>query len=525
MKQIIHIFKKDVRHHWLEIVLCQAALLGYVWHELHGWEADEIYLGFARFLPSAIISILPIAWWLFIFRVVQGESLVGDRQFWVTRPYEWKKLLAAKVLMILVFINLPIFCAQLFFLAKAHFTPLPYLFGLLCMQLMLVLFPFLPIMAMAAVTRNIAQGLLGLLGVSLFVAGMLALDTYLPTFAMADVYVSDWMQGALVVIACAMVVWVQFKWRKTARARLFLASAPAALLILFFAAPLFIHAENDYPSPSGGSVPFSVASYGKPTAPKIPADNDEDVNITVPVVTTGLQAGYVARITSAQLRLETKDGMHWDSKWQGAYDFFFPGQLAWAQDFTMSYKDFEKLKSFRFKATISFKVEIFQDRGAQQIKAGKGEFEIPHVGLCHVDTRRFNSIECHSPLVKPEIALIQLQYADSTCPVLQNKKEDQDDDDSAPQVPLRGSAYDWELNGDERPAEYGINPVESFTLYFKERAKYSEHVRICPGTPLMLSFPVSVQRTRAEFEINQFNLEEYRKEPFRISSWGIALRR
>jgi len=30
--------------------------------------------------------------------VVHAESLVGDRQFWITRPYEWKKLLTAKAL-------------------------------------------------------------------------------------------------------------------------------------------------------------------------------------------------------------------------------------------------------------------------------------------------------------------------------------------------------------------------------------------------------------------------------------------
>ncbi|HEY4677125.1 MAG TPA: hypothetical protein VIJ01_08185, partial [Candidatus Angelobacter sp.] len=217
MNQIANIFKKDVRHHWIEILLCQAALMAYVWLEIHAWKQGELYLGFGRFLPDVVYIALPITWWFLISRAVQSESLVGDRQFWITRPYEWKKLLAAKALMVLVFINLPLFCAQLFLLVRAHFMPLPYLAGVLYMQLMLILIPFVPILAMAAVTRNIAQGLLGVLGIILFIAGMLALDTYMPEAAAADANISDWLQGALVTIACIMAIGVQFKMRKTGR--------------------------------------------------------------------------------------------------------------------------------------------------------------------------------------------------------------------------------------------------------------------------------------------------------------------
>jgi hypothetical protein len=37
-----------------------------------------------------------------------GESLVDDPQFWITRPYEWKKLLTAKALSFVAFVNLPL---------------------------------------------------------------------------------------------------------------------------------------------------------------------------------------------------------------------------------------------------------------------------------------------------------------------------------------------------------------------------------------------------------------------------------
>ena len=345
MKQVMHVFKKDTRHHWIEIVLCQAALVTYVWHEIHDWRSGELYLGFGRFLPTVIYVALPITWWFLISRVVQSESLVGDRQFWITRPYEWKKLLAAKVLIILLFINLPLFCAQIFLLLKANFALWPYLPGVLFMQLMLILIPFVPILAMAAVTRNIAQGLLGVLGIVLFIAGMLVLETYMPEAAVADANISDWLQGALVTIASIMAIGVQFKMRKTGRARMFLASAPVALLVLFIATPYLVSGENDPPVLSGSSAPFRAALNQKPSAPTAPPDKDEDVTISVPIVALGPPVGYMTQIQAARLHLENQEGVRWDSKWQGAYNSFLPGENRWAQDFRLSYKEFEKMKS------------------------------------------------------------------------------------------------------------------------------------------------------------------------------------
>jgi hypothetical protein len=522
MNQVMHVFKKDARHHWIEIVLCQAALVAYVWHEIQEWTSRELYLGSNRFLslPTVIYFALPITWWFFISRVVQSESLVGDRQFWITRPYEWKKLLAAKALMILCFINLPLFCAQIFLLLKAGFAPWQYLPGVLFMQLMLILLPFVPILAMATVTRNIAQGLLGVLAIILFIAGMLVLGTYMPEAVAADGEISDWIQGALVVIASVMAIGVQFRWRKTGRARMFLASAPVVLLVLFIATPYLLHGENDFPVLSGSSAPLRAALSYKPSAPRVPPDKDEDVTIAVPILTLGPEAGYMAKINAARLRLENEEGVRWDSKWQSVHIFFLPGENRWMQDFKLSQQEFEKMKSLQFKATVSLKSEIFQDHDARQIKLGQGEFEMPGVGRCHLEAKSLTSILCHSPLVKPESVFIKVQSADSTCPPLQD-----DEEDSAPATPVNILAYAWELNGDERPAEYGLNPVETFTLYMRERDTYASSVRICPGTPLTLSFPMFSQSARTEFEINQFNLEEYRQEPFRFRFGGITVRK
>src|SRR5438128_955136 len=100
MKQILHIFQKDVRRYWREVAISIALVAAFARNELQSWAGGSGAVGFSdirglltdRFLSSSVDILLPIAWALVIVRVIQGELLVGDRQFWVTRPYEWKKL-------------------------------------------------------------------------------------------------------------------------------------------------------------------------------------------------------------------------------------------------------------------------------------------------------------------------------------------------------------------------------------------------------------------------------------------------
>ena len=116
MKQMLHIFRKDVRHLWREIAASLALLVAFAWLDIRSWSQPygegmatgvSALLG-AEMLPGLVNLLLPLSWIFLIVRVIQGESLVGDRQFWVTRPYDWKQLLAAKTLFVLTFVNFPL---------------------------------------------------------------------------------------------------------------------------------------------------------------------------------------------------------------------------------------------------------------------------------------------------------------------------------------------------------------------------------------------------------------------------------
>jgi energy-coupling factor transporter ATP-binding protein EcfA2 len=85
-----------------------------------GYPLPAFSFGFLEFIWGILPGLVPIAWCVLIARGVQAENLVGDRQFWVTRPYDWYKLLAAKVLFVIVFVNLPLFIVDLILSARGR---------------------------------------------------------------------------------------------------------------------------------------------------------------------------------------------------------------------------------------------------------------------------------------------------------------------------------------------------------------------------------------------------------------------
>src|SRR5258708_37860070 len=104
MKQILNIFRKDLRRFWREIAVSVALLATYSWNDARGW-AGERNVGYAgigclisyQLLSGLVVVLVPTAWTFLVARVVQGEARVGDRQFWVSGPCDWQRLLAATV--------------------------------------------------------------------------------------------------------------------------------------------------------------------------------------------------------------------------------------------------------------------------------------------------------------------------------------------------------------------------------------------------------------------------------------------
>jgi len=189
MRQAWHIFLKDLRRHRWEAGVCLLLTISVGWNEIHSWTTGELGArtfgvgGFftIEFWSRMAPALLVFAWAFLILRAVHAESLVGDRQFWITRPYEWAKLLAAKFLFVFALINLPLFLLDVYLLWRAGFPPHHYFAGLLWMQLGLLVMLILPFLALVSVTATLAQSLLAFLIVALYMAGMVYLSDKIPS--------------------------------------------------------------------------------------------------------------------------------------------------------------------------------------------------------------------------------------------------------------------------------------------------------------------------------------------------------
>src|SRR5262249_18509836 len=86
-----------------------------------------------------------------IARVVHAEPLPGDRQFWLTRPYNRLSLVGAKLMFIAALVCGPICLAHIAMLVGGGFSIGPNLAGLVWSQVLIFFAGALPVAALAAV--------------------------------------------------------------------------------------------------------------------------------------------------------------------------------------------------------------------------------------------------------------------------------------------------------------------------------------------------------------------------------------
>lgn len=233
MNRILAIFRKDARHLWP-----QAALLIVLMALSAAFDPtySRVRVSYYEFFA---ILILPVACWLVIVSAIHEEKLPGDRQYWLTRPYSWKELLAAKLLYIAVFVNLPLLvCHVAIFLAVG--LPLAEQWpALLWRQVFFTAFYILPAVALASITRTIgrmvAAGLLVIAGFVLFRGAFMVLVRRPMMIAGPSGDLTAILRAALLIAGVSAIVALQYARRRTALAAGLTAALATALLLPAFA--------------------------------------------------------------------------------------------------------------------------------------------------------------------------------------------------------------------------------------------------------------------------------------------------
>jgi len=251
MQQILHIFKKDIRRHWLEILI-SLALLGLYARIMTRPTVDRMvapdYIPWAEISAGTLTSLLIIFWIFLSIRLVQGETLVGDRQWWVTKPYEWWKLLAAKEVFLLAFIGAPLFLVELYLLHHAAFAIHSYFFGVLGMQLALGTLLFLPAVALASLTKGLGQAFIVFLIVFVLFSTVVSQLSKVPNSGMSSaVQGLEEIQSILLLGSIIGAAGWQYARRKTWASRGFLAAGAAVVVLISAFTPYAMFVNRKYP--------------------------------------------------------------------------------------------------------------------------------------------------------------------------------------------------------------------------------------------------------------------------------------
>jgi hypothetical protein len=323
MPQAIHIFLKDARH-WRWLIVLQLALLavrtamapGYAgWRS--GWQQ----------VPDTLDMLLPLVWWFLIALVVHDETLDATHEFWITRPYSWRSLLAAKALFISVCILAPLLIADIVVLAVDHFSLREFLPDLLwfeCLRLLILL----PAALLASITASLRQFLLG------FLLLLLAMYTTAQFEMHSSVEGSStlWLTLLLMAVPIALLLW-QYARRRTWLVRGVAAAAYLSTLI----APASSISEIGAPHPEIG---IRFAPEVRLNAPFGSGRQRNVVEVAIPITVTGRERNLVE---STLITARVQSGsFQWQTRWNWNNNLISTGS-DWLQ-LTIAKQDFDRLK-------------------------------------------------------------------------------------------------------------------------------------------------------------------------------------
>jgi len=423
MRQTIHIFLKDARRSWLYIavVLAVTALLAVLTPR---WKPS--YDAATRTLNNTVDLLevlLPIAWWFAIAHVVQGEELVGDRQFWVTRPYSWKSLFAAKALFCAAFLILPSLISDCIVLSADGFSPAAVIPGLLWRQYYLAAMLLLPPFVLAALTRNMRQFALVCLAIAI---AFLVLTDLLPTYyftgltpfqhfnAMAALLTrthpgaKSWFEawGAGVLFGAgglSLLLW-QYALRRTAAVRVVVIALLALGLISSAWPPRAVAqaAAAQPPVPPAEYPEIAVVftpEHGRPNRPGL----SSGIDVFVPIELTGrnrelLDDRLVAVIVTPE------GGEAWSPTGWG---YFHPPSGGDWISLSMDRRDFQRLNRAPVKLQAVFGVIVYEKRSVVKLRPGGEWANIPGFGAVAIPQNpSFPLVWWRAPLQLPSEKIV-----------------------------------------------------------------------------------------------------------------------
>lgn len=307
MTQALHIFRKDLRHQWIDLAIYLTLLILTGFLIPTTWPGHWSSNGMLPWFSTLIQVVVPILWVVMIARLVHEEALVGSRQFWTTRPYRWTSLLGAKLLFVLLCIGLPFFAMEWCLALYGGVSPLNE--GFLVSSAKDVLIVWIPLFLVACITPTFVATFFTMLAGLVAWTGVLAylLGSNGPA---ADAPFAHICLGTAFAIIFAGLLVLLYRKRNVQLGRILMGWSAVFFLLL-------VYSVSDMSASSIGTL-LLKARYRDGAAPqlhlhyvptvrpstKAAEEGSGRTIITVPIELLGLPSGHRLHNAAVQYKLQ-----------------------------------------------------------------------------------------------------------------------------------------------------------------------------------------------------------------------------
>ena len=469
LPQPLHICRKDLTHLWPETLFVLILFVAFAFAAPSGWAGSE-YFTYITLLSGLLKILMPISWLVLIARAIQDESLVGDRQFWTSRPYHWFDLLAAKALLIFLCIYLPFFLMQVYLLKHAGLHPMLSIPALLHNLLLLTVVLIIPLAALSAVTSTFPRVLLAFIAALIYILVLGGTVFWMNLLKMQTPHL-DWLLDGIFVILPAIVLLFQYRTRKTTISRIALACIPLIAVVIILLTPNDAILAHDYPvSATAPKLTGMSEQFHPPTTP--PGEVlvvRGHATVGLPVAAANIGDDINLRVIGARVTV-TAPGVSYTSPFLNGGNAAFSARSPLALvSFLMPADVFNKIRNVP--------ADIHLQLATEQIKVDKPStwhatllpFSVPGKGLCRFppDSDQRGVPTCSYPLVQPEFSFVSAPVAAQSCA-----------SPAAPSAPGQASLG-------SKGGTLDFDPVVSVPLAFRTGDPNPQHNYVlCPGTAL-----------------------------------------
>ena len=509
MRETLHILHKDIRRHWPEILVGLVLLGLYVRLSLRPPQSPRYGALFPWFrLSLEAVRPLTVFFWIFLsVRVVHGETLVGDRQWWITKPYEWWTLLAAKELFLLLFLNLPLFCVQLYLLHHGGFPILQNLVGVLGIQLQLAVVLVLPSITLGCVTRGFAQVMIAVVLVIVAIWAGFSTIEKIPNNDMAFVAETSNTVAPLLVLGCilASVGW-QYSRRRTWLSRGLLAAGALSAWTIGAVTPYGRLVERKYPMADHSWAPsVSLITRKAPPITKEPQfwENIPTVPLRFGLKMAGIPEKHWVHVAGVRPILESTEIGSWDPGWeQGRADFWAPSDDRYLE-YSIKRQDYERLKGHDLRLRMEVALTEYEESEPSDFIVREPEASNEALGICAWSKKAPTALSCRRALRTLGV-IVSVKPSEFSCPGVDRA------------AAIEGEVSRFQTNSsDVGPA---LDPIEDYQLQFglkpiivfrDGKAKTRQRsVRLCIGATLHLAKPNEKDNVRIVLTAEHVRLED-----------------